>query len=1007
MSEVNPLTSFLNNSTVFQRLQHQNQNIVDTSLERLSSGLRINHAADDPIGITVASRFNTRLLSTQAAIGNHQQAINLAEVAADGAGSVLNNLQTIRELILSGLNDTSSASDRANIQTQIGKYLQDNDRLISSVSYNGRKLLDSSSAGFRLLTRASSAITQNFTYTSNTTGNTFQFLTGNIVVDPGISAGDTILFKTGIDISTNKYSLDIYSARSGNVYHYDDLDTSPFTYQFTLPTASGTGTVSISRAPYDFQRITGPLTAAELNKPLQQLVNDDRIAPISYGTLNLNLGPNAYSLNISGSTTLNGLLSALNGLSSGANVVTAGYNSTTGKITLNYTGQTTNTSSTVTPYTISDPAAAGGPYASYAALPAAAQGPGYRNIALPATGFAITSAPANFPALPASLNTSFSSAGTAAALASFFGLPGSTGNLGTVTAYSSQFYGETVATANPSEYVNRTRAVLTDVTAQQNVNGGNTGLTAADTTKTFQVLNTARVTTAAPLAAGDFTIDFGSNGVFTFSGFDPNVHTIQDIVSRINTFGATVGNRVTASYDATTDKLSITNTPLVLDNRIVFGGANGSNVASFFKLSDLASTGILAPQTATSSADIDNGSLDASLDIAAGDVATLSLNALRTPKVASLVSGALVINGQTILTVNANTHTITSVLNAINGFTPSGNRSYTANFDSSVAGGIRITVTDRENLANAVSQPAASPGAASPTLTANQYTLDTTAYYASGAPVYQQPSYSNSALPSPYVTSVPTTPANVSAISFGGSSNIASVLYLSGAASGSATRVLDEYQGTSTTLSHNSYSLTGNQRSTFQASSGTISSQRLGFDTSAIDESAIPADGVIGEVTIIPWIAPRNTDHSLNFQLTPDQGGGLNLGIDDLGSQALGIEGLRVYTAGDSDLQARLRGENALTLIDRAIENTLSVISRLGATQNVLQNSLNGQGLQQQHLTQALSDVQDAHVEEEIARLTKAQINVQVGAAVFAKHAANTESLYQILFGGTDGNLFS
>lgn len=1005
MSEVNPLSSLTRNSLVFQRNQRINQNIIDTTLERLSTGLRINHAADDPIGITIASRFNTSIISNQQAIRNHEQALNLADIAGSGAQGVLSNLQQIRSLILTSLSDTTSASDRARIQTQITKLTQDNDRLVNNVSYNSRKLIDGSSAGFRLMTRATSQITDNFTYTSTTTGNTFNFLTGNVVVDPSVSTSDTILFKTGINSSTNKYTLDVYSARLGNVYHYDDLDTSPFTFNFTLPTASGSGTVSIDRAPYDFQRITGPLTAAELNKPLQQLVNDDRIDPITYGTLDLGLGPNTSTINVTGSTSLNSLLGAINALSSGSNVVNASYSTATGKITISYTGQATNSTTTVTPYTIPDPPAAGGPYATFAAIPGASQGPAYRSITLPAAGFAISSPPANFPTLPGALNTSFDSTGTSAVLQSFFGLPTSTGNLGTVIAYGTQFYGETVATANPSEYVNRTRAVITNVTAQQNVNGTDTTLTTADTTKTFQVLNTGKVTAPA-LTAGDFTINFGDNGTFTFTGFDPDTHTIQDVVNRINAFGGTVGNRVSAAYDDSTDKLTISNTPTGTDNSITFGGANGSVIAGFFKLSNRLSTGVNETLSTVSSADIDNGSLDSSLDITAADVSGKSLNALRAPKISALVAGALVINGQTVFTVNPNVHTITDVVDAINNFTPSGNRIYTANFDSAVAGGLRITVTDKENLANATTQPGPNPNAASATLTANQYTLDTATYFATGAPIYQQPAYTTSALPSPYVTTTPSAPANVSAISFGGTSNIASVLFLPGAASGSATRVLDEYQGTSTALTHNSYSLTGNQRSTFQASSSTTSSQRLGYDSSQIDESAIPADGIIGEVRIIPWIAPRSSDKSVNFQIEPNQGGSLNLSLENLTSTELGLEGLKVYLNGDSDLTARLRGDNALGVVDRAIERTLDVLAQIGASQNILQNSLNLHMLENEHLNQALSDYQDANVDQEIANLTRAQINAQVGAAVFAKYNTNAQNLYNILFGGSGFNGF-
>lgn len=90
---------------------------------------------------------------------------------------------------------------------------------------------------------------------------------------------------------------------------------------------------------------------------------------------------------------------------------------------------------------------------------------------------------------------------------------------------------------------------------------------------------------APPGTNTDFSIDFGVNGVFTFSGFDANTHTINDIVSAINTYGAGVGGRVSASYDDVLDRLIIRNEQTAPgDNtQIVFGGPNGTAIRKFFK----------------------------------------------------------------------------------------------------------------------------------------------------------------------------------------------------------------------------------------------------------------------------------------------------------------------------------------------------------------------------------------------------------------------------------------
>jgi len=1139
MSRTNPLSNFMNSASVIQRNLYQNQININTSLERLSSGLRLNSAADGPVDYALANKFKTQLIGTKQAIGNTELSMNLVDTASNGAQSVLSNLQRIRELTIQGNSDTSTNTERDNIQGEINTLVKNIDRIVNQTNFNNRQLLDGSSSGFRSFEQAGSSILENFTYTSNTTGNRFDFLTGNIQVDQNVDVDDTIQFQTRLDTATNIYSLEVRSANYGTLNYYNDIADSPFTFNLSLPTASGTGNVSIARAPYDFERITGPLTNAELNKPLQQLVNNDRISPINYGTLSLSLGPNTHNISVSSTSTLQSFLNDLNALDSGPNDVTASYNFGTGKITLDYTGQAQNTSSTTTSYTVPDPASAGGPYADFASMPAAAQGPAYRDISLPATGFSVSSPPANFPSLPAALDTSVNYTGTDASISSAFGFSDAA-NAGTVTAYSSEFYGETVATATDSEYVNRTRAVITDVTAEQSDDGTDTGLTAADANTSFEILNTAQVT-AASFVAGDFSIDFGANGVYTFSGFDPNTDSINDIVSGINGFaganvtanydnaadtltinntppsvtqpkvtdpGLVAGNisidfgdngvfsavfdpntqsiqdiedtlnafnpgNVTANYNAGTDSFSISNTaaidnriefsagaesdalrqffklnnlassggglqsinsgsdidnssidpilditdpaaqtltqlttPIAIpqDNRIEFGGANGAAVANFFKLSDAGDSGSGVLQSIASSGAIDNGSIDASLELSD---TSLSLQALRTPKLDTLVSGNLNINGENIINIDASTNTINDVVNAINTFSPAGNLDYSADFDGGVSGGIRITASDTETLAAAGSQPAATPSGASPTITGNQLTLDSAAYFATGAPVFEQTAYAATPLTpnaqnTPYVTVNPTVP-NVSDISFGGSTNIASVLSLNNASSGASTVIGDEFQGTATATSHNTYDLTGDQRRTFEASSSTTSTQRLGFDTSAIDENDIPEDGIIGEVRIVPQTRFRSENNALHFQVGAQEGNQIRLDIADLSARDLRLEGLNVFQSGDDNTQIHLRAENALNIVDKAIESTLTAGSELGASQNVLNYQLNHLEQEREIVSQSLSDTQDADITQEIVDLTRAQINTQVGAAVLAENRAETRDLYDVLFGSNLG----
>ncbi len=131
---------------------------------------------------------------------------------------------------------------------------------------------------------------------------------------------------------------------------------------------------------------------------------------------------------------------------------------------------------------------------------------------------------------------------------------------------------------------------------------------------------------------GNFAIDFGDNGLFTYQGFDTQRTTIQNIVDQINSYGAKQGGNIVANFNPATDQLTITNTAAV-NNAMIFDGANGEAVASLFRLN------INNPNTApganaiTSAGDIDRSivSLNAFVDITAQDVTSTSLAKLLKP----------------------------------------------------------------------------------------------------------------------------------------------------------------------------------------------------------------------------------------------------------------------------------------------------------------------------------------------------------------------------------------
>ena len=115
-----------------------------TTIQRLSSGSRINSAKDDAAGLAISERFGTQIRGTDVAIRNANDGISLAQVAEGALSEVGNNLQRIRELGVQASNATNSASDRKALQAEVTQLVSEIDRVAKQSDFNGTKLLDGS-----------------------------------------------------------------------------------------------------------------------------------------------------------------------------------------------------------------------------------------------------------------------------------------------------------------------------------------------------------------------------------------------------------------------------------------------------------------------------------------------------------------------------------------------------------------------------------------------------------------------------------------------------------------------------------------------------------------------------------------------------------------------------------------------------------------------------------------------------------------------------------------------
>ncbi len=125
-----------------QRNLNTSQNSLATSLQRLSSGLRINSARDDAAGLAISDRLTSQIRGLNQAVRNANDGISLAQVAEGALQESTNILQRMRELSIQSANGSNSDSDRAALQSEVSQLQAELTRIADTTAFGGRKLFD-------------------------------------------------------------------------------------------------------------------------------------------------------------------------------------------------------------------------------------------------------------------------------------------------------------------------------------------------------------------------------------------------------------------------------------------------------------------------------------------------------------------------------------------------------------------------------------------------------------------------------------------------------------------------------------------------------------------------------------------------------------------------------------------------------------------------------------------------------------------------------------------------
>jgi flagellin len=132
-------------SLVAQNNLSNSQNLLSQSLTRLSSGLRINSAADDAAGLAISQQFTTQINGTNQAVSNANDAVSEAQTTAGALNTIVNNLQSIRTLAVEAANGSNSASDRQALNSEVQQQIAEITQIAQQTSFNGLNVLDGSS----------------------------------------------------------------------------------------------------------------------------------------------------------------------------------------------------------------------------------------------------------------------------------------------------------------------------------------------------------------------------------------------------------------------------------------------------------------------------------------------------------------------------------------------------------------------------------------------------------------------------------------------------------------------------------------------------------------------------------------------------------------------------------------------------------------------------------------------------------------------------------------------
>ncbi|MBJ7549117.1 flagellin [Marinomonas ostreistagni] len=266
---VNTNTSSLN----AQRQLMSSGNTLDTAYQRLSSGLRINSAADDAAGLQISNRLTSQVNGLNQAVRNANDGISLAQTAEGAMDETTNMLQRMRTLAIQSANGSNTDKDRVALQQEMEQLAEEINRVASTTTFGGQNLLDGTYSGtFQVGADANQTISFSMTGTGGADSIDLSGNGGFTVSGLGQAATVSGLSSTTISISTAANAQSVISALDSMIAAVDskraELGAVQNRFSSTISNLSNISeNVSAARSRIrdaDFAEETATLTSAQI-----------------------------------------------------------------------------------------------------------------------------------------------------------------------------------------------------------------------------------------------------------------------------------------------------------------------------------------------------------------------------------------------------------------------------------------------------------------------------------------------------------------------------------------------------------------------------------------------------------------------------------------------------------------------------------------------------------------------------------------------------------------------